>query len=427
MAGSSRLRPRRLPFALAASLFFLAVVNRSSLGVAGRYAETRFDVGPGALSVFVMTQFAIYAALQVPAGALVDRFGPRRTLVTAGVLTGTAQLLFGLSRAFPVGVAARLVLGCGDALTFVSVLRVALISADRQRYPALVAVTGLVGIAGSLVATLPLLVVLRTVGWEVTFCGLAIATGTVAVAIHFGLRDGVPAASTPRASQPLEGLTRAAMRAWQQPETRLGYWLHFSCLTTAMTFLLLWGYPYLTRGAGMSEAAAGSVMFAGVLLSGATMPVAGWWFSRQPDRRVSTAVAVSGGTAALWGLVLALGGAAPQAVVAGTFIVSMLGIPASTACYAIVRDAVDAAVVSTATGIVNTGGYLATVLACTGVGLVLQLSGPQDPSAFRVALTVMVFVQVVGVIRITVWSRRASPPTSDKASAAGYQHLSRLA
>lgn len=349
-----------------------------------------------------MLQFGIYAALQVPAGALVDRFGPRRTLVAAGILTGTAQLLFGLSRDFPAGVATRVVLGCGDALTFVSVLRVAANTVDRKRYPTLVAVAGLVGIAGNLAATLPLLVVLRTAGWELTFIGLAAATFAVALAIHVVQREG----PSQRASQPRVGLARTAVRAWRQPETRLGFWLHFSCLTTAMTLLVLWGYPYLTRGAGMAEAAAGSVMFAGVLLSGAAMPVAGWWFTSRPDRRVSTAVAVAGGTAALWGSVLALGGAAPKALVAGVFIVSMVGVPASTACYAIVRDAVDGAVVSTATGVVNIGGYLATVLACLGVGLMLQLSGHQSPGDFRGALVAMVLVQVVGVIRIGVWSRR---------------------
>lgn len=93
--GSSRLLPGRWQFALAALLLFLVVLNRSSLGVAGQFAESRFGIGPGELSAFVMLQFGIYAALQVPAGAVVDRFGPRRTLVTAGILTGTAQLRFG--------------------------------------------------------------------------------------------------------------------------------------------------------------------------------------------------------------------------------------------------------------------------------------------------------------------------------------------
>lgn len=397
---------RRLQFGLAACLFFLVVVNRSSLGVAGQFAETRFGIGPGGLSVFVMLQLTVYAALQIPAGALADRFGARRTLVVAGVLVGVAQLMFGLSRNYPAALAARIVLGCGDALTFVSVLRVAATTVGRQRYPALVALTGLVGVAGNLVATLPLLLVLRTVGWEHTFSGLAMATATVALAVHLGLRDRVVASLEQRGPQPSAGFARSVLRAWQQPETRLGFWLHFSSLATAMTLLLLWGYPYLTRGAGMDDAGAGSVMLAGVLLSAAFMPVAGWWFGKRPDARVPTVLAVVSGIVVLWVLVLTLGASPPHALVAGAFIASMLGVPASGAAFAVVRDAVEADVVSTATGVVNTGGYLAAVLACFGVGLVLQLLGREEPDGFRAALTAMLLVQVVGVIRIRVWRDR---------------------
>lgn len=405
--GSVRSQPRYLRFGLAAYLFFVVVINRSSLGVAGRFAETRFGIGPGELSLLVMLQLGIYAALQVPAGALVDRFGPRRTLTAAGLLTGTAQVLFGLTHHYPLGVAARIVLGCGDALTFVSVLRVAVISVDRQRYPTLVALTQLIGLGGSLVATLPLLVALRTAGWEATFCGLAIATATAAVAVHIGLRDALTSAPEESTRPPRMGLGRAAMAAWRRPEARLGYWLHVSCVAMPTTFLLLWGYPYLTRGAGMGEAAAGSVLFAGVLLSGALPLVAGWWYTKRPAARVPTAMGVAGAMTAMWGLVLALGGRAPiPLLVAPALVVTMVGLPACAAAFAIVRDSIDAAVVSTATGIVNVGGYLAAVVDLVVAGLLLQLLGGENPAAFRVALAAMVLVQVVALIRAGVWSRR---------------------
>lgn len=47
----------------------------------------------------------------------------------------------------------------------------------------------------------------------------------------------------------------------------------------------------------------------------------------------------------------------------------------------------------------------------------LQLSGHQDPHDFRVALAAMVLVQVGGVIRIRVWSRRVGAQTRARASA----------
>ena len=49
-------------WAAAAFVYFFAVFNRASLGVAGIVAEHRFHVGPGALSVFVLLQVGVYAA-----------------------------------------------------------------------------------------------------------------------------------------------------------------------------------------------------------------------------------------------------------------------------------------------------------------------------------------------------------------------------
>ena len=147
----TRRQPRRPKliavrgWVLAVFVYLLAVFHRSSLGVAGLQAEHRFGIGPGELSVFVMLQIGVYAAMQIPTGVLVDRFGPRRLLVAAAVLMGVAQILFALVPSFPMALLARGLLGCGDALTFVSVLRFASVHFPPRRFPIVVAATGMLG------------------------------------------------------------------------------------------------------------------------------------------------------------------------------------------------------------------------------------------------------------------------------------------
>ena len=84
-------------WALAASIYLLAVFHRTSLGVAGLQASSRFHIGPSELSVFVLLQLGVYAGMQIPTGILVDRFGPRRLLITASLVMGGAQLLFAVA------------------------------------------------------------------------------------------------------------------------------------------------------------------------------------------------------------------------------------------------------------------------------------------------------------------------------------------
>src|SRR3954462_13637594 len=96
--------------------YTIAVLHRTSLGVAGLDAQHRFGVGAGALASFAVLQLLVYAGLQVPAGVLLDRFGSLR-LVVAGALTmAGGQTLMALTDSVSGAVIARVLVGAGDAM-----------------------------------------------------------------------------------------------------------------------------------------------------------------------------------------------------------------------------------------------------------------------------------------------------------------------
>src|ERR1700736_1231508 len=66
-------------------VYVFSVFHRTSLGVAGLQVSARFGVGPAALGSLAVVQMSVYAAMQVPTGLLVDRFGPRRILTAAAL------------------------------------------------------------------------------------------------------------------------------------------------------------------------------------------------------------------------------------------------------------------------------------------------------------------------------------------------------
>jgi len=61
--------------------------------VAGLDAAHRFSASPAALSGFVVLQLLVYAALQVPVGLLLDRFGGRALVATGALTMAAGQLL----------------------------------------------------------------------------------------------------------------------------------------------------------------------------------------------------------------------------------------------------------------------------------------------------------------------------------------------
>src|SRR3954463_9271497 len=79
-------------------VYLVAVFHRSSLAVAGLAASDRFDISASQLATFTMLQLVVYAAMQIPVGLLVDRFGSRSVLLCGTLLLTCAQVGFALDR-----------------------------------------------------------------------------------------------------------------------------------------------------------------------------------------------------------------------------------------------------------------------------------------------------------------------------------------
>lgn len=71
--------------------YIVAVLDRTTLGVSGLHAADRFGASPGVLSSFVVLQIVVYAAAQVPAGVLLDKFGSKKMIAGGAALIATGS------------------------------------------------------------------------------------------------------------------------------------------------------------------------------------------------------------------------------------------------------------------------------------------------------------------------------------------------
>src|ERR671917_1758971 len=172
--------------------YAVAVFHRASLGVAGVEAQERFSAGASAVSLFLVLQLAVYAALQVPVGVALDRFGSRRMILAGAVTMAAGQLVLALATDVPTAVAARVLVGAGDAMTFVSVLRVVGFWFPGRTVPLVTQLTGILGQFGQIAAAYPLVALLHATSWESTFLGGAAVSVLVAVLVLVALRDVPP-------------------------------------------------------------------------------------------------------------------------------------------------------------------------------------------------------------------------------------------
>ena len=307
------------------SVYVLAVFHRTSLGVAGLLAAERFDISAAQLSTFTVVQLTVYAAMQIPVGVLLDRFGSKRLMLTGLLLMSGGQLWFAVAGSFPVGVAARVMLGAGDAMVFTSLLRLVAVWFRVKQAPFITQLTGMIGQLGAVAAATPLAAALATFGWTRSFA----TAGGVGLVLSVGLL--VVVKDSPYRGEAVErikvrALARTLAEVWGNPGTRLGLWVHFSSQFGATVFTMLWGYPFLLAE-GVAPRTASLVLVVMTFTAMAAGPVVATFTARMPYRRSQLVLGIVAVIATTWAVVLLWPGPAPTWLLFGLAIVTAVGGP----------------------------------------------------------------------------------------------------
>ncbi|MFJ1866533.1 nitrate/nitrite transporter [Streptomyces sp. NPDC088097] len=388
-------------WSIGVAVYFVAVIFRTSLGVAGLDAADRFQVNASALAAFSLLQLLVYAGMQIPVGLMVDRLGTKKVLTLGAVLFTAGQIGFALSPSYGMALAARALLGCGDAMTFISVLRLGTRWFPARRGPLMAQLAGLVGMAGNLVSTLVLAPVLHGVGWTAAFAGSAVAGLVVLVPLVLFLRDhpeGYGPDPAAREAARAGGFVRRQIAdSWREPGTRLGLWVHFTTQFPAMVFLLLWGMPFLVEAQGLSRTTAGGLLTLVVASNMGFGLLYGQLVGRRQSSRIPLALGTVALTALLWGSVLAYpGDRAPMWLLVALCVVLGTCGPASMIGFDFARPANPAERQGTASGITNMGGFLASMATLLAVGVLLDATGDD----YRIAFSSVFVLEVLGVTQI---------------------------
>ena len=414
--------------------YVLAVVGRSALASTGVTAAQRFGVSAATLSLLAVLSLAVYAALQIPAGVLVDRFGARRLIAGGAVLVAVGQAVLALAPSFPVAVCGRLLAGAGDAVTFVSILRLVPTWFAPRRVPLVNQASGILGQLGQAVSAIPLAALVVSDGWTAAYLSAAGVTGLVAATAALVLRDGpvggprpAPAtADTARTSAgsaaPRREDTVGLGEVVRSPGTRLAFWCHFASPFSGNVFGLLWGFPFLVAAERVPGEVARFFVSGVVVVNVLIGPLFGLVSGRFPHRRVALIAGSVVAQVLVWSTVLAWPGPVPWPVLVVLVVVLGSGGSASLVAFDVARAAVGPAQIGRASGVVNVGGFTSSLLVVALVGVLLDLQGAGAPAdwtgpAFRVAMAVHVPVALIGLAGMAFAARRVRRSAGREAEA----------
>ncbi|MCW4459605.1 nitrate/nitrite transporter [Microbacterium sp. MPKO10] len=402
-------------FIVGVAAYVVAILQRSTLGVSGVAAVDRFDITASALSSLAVVQLVVYAAMQIPVGLLIDRWGPRRLLIIGLVLISVGQAVLAIAPDLAIAALGRVCVGIGDAGIFVSVLRLVNYWFTGPIVPSLSQWTGNIGQIGQLLSALPFALVLNTIGWESAYLAAAALGVLMLIGVIICVSD-----------RPVDDSTGPVRRTWgssldilldslKRPGTRLGFWAHFITQSSGTVFSLLWGYPFMVFALGIPESTAAAlllvIVFSGVVVG----PILGILTARFPTRRSNLVLGIVSVMGITWTVFLAWPGQPPFWMLVVLLVSLGAGGPGSLIGFDFARTFNHSRALGSANGIVNVGGFLASFTMMFVIGLVLDVLSP-DPSdaaqtytlsSFTIAFLVQYVVIGFGVVML-FQARRAT-------------------
>ncbi|MEO7069618.1 MAG: MFS transporter, partial [Nostocoides sp.] len=260
-------------------------------------------------------------------------------------------------------------------------------------------------------AASPLAAALHTWGWTRSFGTASVAGGLLTIPLLLVVKNS-PYAGDSVEKLKLRVLVDSLREVWESPGTRLGLWSHFTSQFAPTVFTLLWGYPFLVEGEGLSQSTAATLL---IVMTGTAMltgPVIAHLTARVPYHRSSLVLGIVVAIAAVWAVVLLWPGPAPVWLLVVLVVVMAVGGPGSMVGFDLARTFHAPHRLGRATGIVNVGGFVASLVTMGLIGVVLDRlapggSGTYTLGDFQIAMSVQFLMWLVGGIQIWRYRRKS--------------------
>lgn len=257
-----------LPFAGA---YFLSYLYRTVNAVVGPLIAVDLNLTAGDLGLLSSAYFIMFAAVQLPLGIALDRFGPRRVQTVLLFVAAIGAALFGLGLSMTELVVGRMLIGLGVSAGLMGSLKIITLWFPPAQWPLMNGLLMAAGGLGSLMATAPSQAALGVMTWHSLFFWLSGITVGVAVMVWLVVPEKPAQTATGTLGEQIQAVGRIMRDRY--------FWRILPAFTFQQAGFIgiqtLWIGPWLRDVAGQDPAARGQTMLltalamtAGFLTSG---------------------------------------------------------------------------------------------------------------------------------------------------------------
>jgi MFS family permease len=240
-AGEARVRRRTillvfLPFAAG---YYLSYLYRTINALIAVQLSEGMQLGASELGLLTAIYFLSFAAVQLPIGVALDRYGPRRVQGALLLAAAAGAALFGSAHSGTALIVGRALIGFGVAGALIAGLKALALWFPKERLPFFNGCFVMLGALGAVTATAPAEALVDAIGWRGLFALLAVATAACAGAIL--VLSPKDACSSPRGQRGFASLRLiyGDRRFWRLAP------LSTLCISTAWSLQGLWAAPWL--------------------------------------------------------------------------------------------------------------------------------------------------------------------------------------
>src|SRR5271165_2073775 len=216
-----------LPFA---GGYFLSYFYRTINAVISAELTSTMNLRASDLGLLTAVYFLSFAAMQLPLGVALDRYGPRRVQGVLLLVAAIGAALFGSAQTLAGFIIGRALIGLGVAAALIAGLKSIRLWFPKEHLPVLNGCFIMLGTLGAIAATATAELIVAWIGWRALFAGLAAVTAACAVAIVVLSPESIGAGS-----QSGHGLASLKKIYTNQRFSRLAP-LSTMCISTAWAF-----------------------------------------------------------------------------------------------------------------------------------------------------------------------------------------------
>lgn len=268
-------------WSIAALFYAYEFIHRVVPSILTEELREAFSVNEHQLGIIGAMYFYAYAAFQLPAGILVDRYGAKRLLVIASAVLTLGSFLFTTTSSSGLAQVSRFMIGAGSAFAFVGCLKIGAQWLAMSSFPLVVGLTNLCGTFGALLGGTPLSYLIKQIGWREALMEVSFAGVFITLLLWFFLQDKK---SSSRNESTTYGLLTGLALVMKTPQS----WLIaiYGALLVAPIVALpeMWGVEFLKVAYDISATQASAIthtIFVGTAVGG---PLIGWAASYISDK-----------------------------------------------------------------------------------------------------------------------------------------------